>query len=207
VATAGDDRTVRLWDAETGRLHTVLRGHQDEVWYAAFSPDSTRVVSVSVDQTVRLWDARTGQPLHRLLGHVGEVTFASFSSDGSRLVSAGRDQKIWLWDSNTGRPLTQLLGHSDWVEWASFSPDGTRLLTGSFDRTARLWDGHTGLPLEPPAEEGLLLPLYDDDGIPRSSASATKEALEKAHRLACQLLQYRLEFTEVRALCEDVSQH
>jgi WD40 repeat protein len=57
--TAGDDKTARLWDAETSALLTTLEGHTGPVVSRAFSPDGERVVTAS-RRKVRLWHAVTG---------------------------------------------------------------------------------------------------------------------------------------------------
>jgi WD40 repeat protein len=62
IATAGADRTVRVWNPHTGR-HVTLLGHTDEVYNATFTADGTRVVSSGADGTVRLWDRRGGEAL------------------------------------------------------------------------------------------------------------------------------------------------
>src|SRR5262249_11345999 len=59
LASAGNDGTVRLWDATTGREALTLGGHTDRVTSVAFSPDGQRLASASNDGTVRLWVVTT----------------------------------------------------------------------------------------------------------------------------------------------------
>jgi WD40 repeat protein len=58
-----DDKTVRLWDGQTGAEIAVLRGHSDWVNSVVFSPDGTKLASASDDRNVRLWDGQTGAKL------------------------------------------------------------------------------------------------------------------------------------------------
>jgi hypothetical protein len=90
VAAAGDDRTIRLWDARTGRPHGApLTGHTDNVRAVAFSPDGNLLASGGVDRTIRLWDVRTGQQLGQpLRGHTDWVNSVAFAST-RLLASAG----------------------------------------------------------------------------------------------------------------------
>jgi WD40 repeat protein len=80
VASASNDRTVRLWDSTTGAALQTLEGHSDLVWAVAFSPDGKLVASASGNETVRLWDPTTGAALQTL--KVGSVIDTlTFSSD------------------------------------------------------------------------------------------------------------------------------
>lgn len=84
VASASNDRTVRLWDPVTGATLQTLEGHSHWVRTVAFSPNSSLVASASDDWTVRLWDPVTGKQLEQMITGV-EVAQISFSKDGHNL--------------------------------------------------------------------------------------------------------------------------
>src|SRR5690242_2225328 len=73
LASAGLDKTIRLWDAATGKELRQLKGHEGTVACVAFSPDGKTLVSGSQDGTVRLWDAVTGKELRQFKGHAAYV--------------------------------------------------------------------------------------------------------------------------------------
>ena len=57
IASASEDRSVRLWSAATGELMKTLQGHTLRVYSVAFSPDGSTIISASEDKSVRLWTA------------------------------------------------------------------------------------------------------------------------------------------------------
>jgi len=148
IASGSVDRTVRLWDAATGKLLQTLEGHTWVVYSVAFSPDGRCLASGSWDKTVRLWDAKTGEFRQTLEGHTDEVKSVAFSPDGTRIATGGRDKTVRLWDAATGELLQTLEGHTNYVNSVAFSPDGRRLASGSSDETVRLWDAATGKLLQ-----------------------------------------------------------
>jgi WD40 repeat protein len=55
LATAGNDKTARLWDAATGRTRQTFTGSTSAVFGVAFSPDGTLLATAGGDKTARLW--------------------------------------------------------------------------------------------------------------------------------------------------------
>jgi WD40 repeat protein len=144
IASGSQDRTVKVWDAQTGHELLTIKGHTDWAPGVAFSPDGTRLASASFDRTVKVWDAQSGRQLLDLKGHTNRVTSVAFSPDGRRLASGSDDHTLKLWDAQTGRQTLDLKGHTSDVTSVAFSPDGTRLASGSADQTVKVWDAQTG---------------------------------------------------------------
>ncbi len=146
LATGSDDtddpRTLKVWDAATGRLLRGWKAHEATTAALAFQPGGRLLASAGLlpRENLRLWDADTGRLLATLDGHTDRVRTVAFSPDGRLLASAGSDRTIRLWDVATRRGLRTLDGHSDTVQQVDFSPDGRTLASVSADRTVRLWD-------------------------------------------------------------------
>ena len=68
IVSGSDDKTVRVWDAESGVELACLRGHDGEVASVSFDQTGRRLVSGSWDKTVRVWDAENGVELACLAG-------------------------------------------------------------------------------------------------------------------------------------------
>jgi WD40 repeat protein/mono/diheme cytochrome c family protein len=152
AATGGEDRTVRVWDADSGKEVAVLEGHTDEVLCVAFSGDGKFVLSGGRDRSVRLWDVATAREVRRFAGHTDAVRAVALDGRGLRALSAGADRTVRLWDVSRGGEVRSFTGHSAAVTCLALSPDGKRALSGGADRTLRLWD--LGGDKEPQRWEG-----------------------------------------------------
>jgi WD40 repeat protein len=143
LASAGRDRTIKIWDAATGQELNSLDSHTSWVTGVAFLPDGQRLVSASLDRTVRTWDLATGKELHAFKVRAS-ITHMALSPDGQRLALTDYDHMARVYDAATGNEQFPLQGHTGHVRGVAFSPDSRRLATAGKDQTIRLWDATTG---------------------------------------------------------------
>ena len=147
LASASDDKTIKLWNLHTGELIHTFFGHCATVDAVAISPDGRMLVSGSFDRKVIEWklDKKAmirefysdfGSPYSHRYGSVYSV---AFSCDGGAIASASGDKSIKLWNQRNGALVQKLSGHSDKVLSVSFRPQSMMLASGSADKTIKVW--------------------------------------------------------------------
>jgi WD40 repeat protein len=140
LAVGCDDQTIRLYDAVTGEVVDIYRGHTNWVQGTAFLSDGSRVVSASSDGTVRLWNELCADEGRALTGHELQVTSVAYSPDGRTIATASIDGVITLFDPTVGLLRRRLFGPTFGATVVAFGPYGRRLAAGSVDRTVYLWN-------------------------------------------------------------------
>jgi WD40 repeat protein len=140
LATATEDGTVSVWDAQSGRELLTLTGHTSSMNELIFSPDGEYLATASLDETVRVWDTTTGQALLTVPAPTGGWSGGNdvlFSPEGNHLITANRGG-IRVWDMTTGDALLDFSGLTP----LAISPDGRLLasITGELRSNVALWD-------------------------------------------------------------------
>jgi WD40 repeat protein/serine/threonine protein kinase len=147
LASASYDKTVKVWDAQTGQELFNLQGHTDGVGSVVFSPDGKRLASAGggpgTSPEVKVWDPQTGREL--LSFKEPAILSVAFSPDGKRLAGSIKGG-LKVWEAETGKELLFVKNDARGGAYPSFSvaysPDGKRLARGS-----KVWDAQTGQEL------------------------------------------------------------
>jgi WD40 repeat protein len=144
LASGSWDKTVKLWNVESGQLIQSLDGHTDSVGSVAFSLDGKTLASGGWDNTVKLWNIETGQLIKSFETQSFSINSVTFLPDGNTLASASMDGDIKFWNIETGQQVKSFKTDGNQVNSVAFSPDGNTLATGSDNQVLKLWDVKTG---------------------------------------------------------------
>ena len=163
IASADVGRSLRLWDAATGReagtnlLHSSL---------AQWSPDGTRI-ALANDQGIQVWGITSGALLLTYHPRQFVASTLAWSPDGTRLVAGGYEDdadalpSVQVFQVTTGETLAIYRRHISVVTTAIWSPDGKQIASASAKRftgteanptfqtdpTVHIWDAATAQPL------------------------------------------------------------
>ncbi|MFM8378869.1 MAG: WD40 repeat domain-containing protein, partial [Planctomycetia bacterium] len=145
LATAGYDRSIKLWNAADGALLRSIDVHNGAVYDLAWHPSGKIIGSASADETIKLWRAGDGVRLDTLSQPQGEMTGVAFTPDGGRVIGVGRDKRIHLWKLVSldapaiNPPLHARFAHETPIVAVALAADGRRVITTAEDRSLKAW--------------------------------------------------------------------
>ena len=143
MLSASWDKTLRLWDLNTGVTTRRFVGHTGDVTSVSFSADNRQIVSASRDKTIKLWNT-LGECKYTITedGHTEWVSCVRFSPNTANpvIVSSGWDRLVKVWNLSNCKLRTNHLGHGGYVNTVTVSPDGSLCASGGKDGVTMLWD-------------------------------------------------------------------
>ena len=144
IVSGSWDRTVAVWDLDSGSLIHQLSGHRDRVWSVVVSPDGRHIVSGSLDGTVAVWDLESGALIRQLDSRKAGVWAVAVTPDSRRIVSGSGNNILRVWDLESGALIRRIPGHGEEIWALAVSPDGRRIVAGSRDLSVAVWDLESG---------------------------------------------------------------
>lgn len=162
VAAGSLDKSVRIWDTNTGVLVERTegeQGHKDSVYSVAFAPNGQHLVSGSLDKTIRMWKLnstqgfgamqagphpKNGDCVRTFEGHKDFVLSVALTPDGQWVMSGSKDRGVQFWDPETGHAQLMLQGHKNSGKYCTrLASCGVEMLTRDDSYLGRaVADGH-----------------------------------------------------------------
>ncbi|MCB9643776.1 MAG: hypothetical protein H6728_11945 [Myxococcales bacterium] len=146
IASAHSNKSVRLWQTNSGAQLGVLTGHTNDVTSVVFLDDST-VISASKDMTIRYWNVIQNKLLSTISVHTGEINDLEITVDKKVLASTSKDKTIRLWNAVDGMPL-RTINVSDEPTRITFAPDGQTLAAVTKQKVLQIWRVSDGMLLQ-----------------------------------------------------------
>lgn len=141
IASAGDQGTVEVWNAASGRTRFSYRAQRDTPIGLAWSPNGARLALADTTQRLVVLDTATGRTVFAVMGR-GSQNSVAWSPDSQRVAAVNEQFEVQVWDAANGQVVATLPdGTADEVAW---SPDGRELASASQDGRVRVWEVASG---------------------------------------------------------------
>jgi serine/threonine protein kinase len=144
IASAGQDRTVQVWEIKTGHCQLTYGEHTDLVWHVAWSADGSLIASAGDDNRVQIWQAQSGRHVFSYQGNSDRLWAMSWSRDNTHIATANNDGSIQVWNAHNGQHTLTYREHTARVHALTWSPDSSLIASADYDGMVRIWHAGTG---------------------------------------------------------------
>jgi U3 small nucleolar RNA-associated protein 15 len=144
VISAGDDKTVKLWDITSKAPVQTFHGHQDYVRAIATVPDTNMILSGSLDGMIKLWDPRSDAEVASFKhgSATSGIVYSILPLRGGTMFLTGGGSGVKVWDMTAGNksPVKEMWNHQKEVTALCGNVDGSRVLAGGLDGHIKIYD-------------------------------------------------------------------
>ena len=140
VLTVSQDRTVRLWNSNTGQLRVETGVHDSPIRDIVFSSGGGAFAVHCSDNTIWTWQASSARPIGKLSHDEGPIGAFACTSDGKRVLLGCLNNYARLWEVSANQPCTPKLEHNLSVSSVTISRDDRVLVTSGAG--VKGWDIH-----------------------------------------------------------------
>ncbi|XP_065909895.1 U3 small nucleolar RNA-interacting protein 2-like [Dysidea avara] len=145
LVSGGEDKMVRVWEADTLTHVKNFKGHRNAVTGLTFQQGSYELFSCSSDRTVKIWNLDEMVYVETLFGHHDEVTAVDCLMRERPVSSGGNDRSVRLWKVIEETQLV-FQGHKSAIDCIKLINE-EHILSGSQDGSIAVWNVQKKKPL------------------------------------------------------------
>ncbi len=140
LVTDSIGHNVMLWDMETPKPSTTLKGNSARFSAIAISSDNKTLAAGDANNVIKLWDMDTQIEQRELNVHTSGIAALVFSPDGETLASGSHDGTIRFWDYMSGKEINIFTtGHTKWIKKVTFTNDDSILKSINYNGILNEW--------------------------------------------------------------------
>jgi len=177
AATCSDDKSLRIWQVESGRLLASF-DLPSAINCARFFRDGNRLLVGLANGHLAVYDVRDGKRLVEVGKHEDEVVGVEILPGETDVISVSRDRSLRRWNLATTSTVRTCANHSEMIRNVALAPSGTVAATASFDGSVRVWNLDTGDEIQVIRPEGGMVfgVAFAPDGKRLATGSADRTA-------------------------------
>jgi WD40 repeat protein len=168
LASASNDRSIRLWEFSSGKELHKFAGHMGRVCCVSSSSDGRLLASGAEDGTARVWEVKSGDQLAQFTLKSRQVRLVAFSPDDKNvLVGLHSPAELSLWNIDQEKPVRSYAAQGQFLHSAGVSRDGLLVGAGGCFGSITVWDAATGRSLfsqQITTEAGISSVVFARDG-------------------------------------------
>ena len=143
MATASDDKSIRLWNLSNGKRIKTLKKHQNRILCLNFSNNGKLLLSGDANGEIILWNAETGERLKSYKESNYDVKSVRFSADNNYFASGYTNGEIRFWKIGKRKSIALLKNSDSEINDIKFSPVKNYFASASSDGEITLWNTNT----------------------------------------------------------------
>lgn len=148
IATGSQDKTAKLWKADTLSLVGVMRGHKRGIWCVQFSPVDQCIATSSSDGYIKIWSLTDFSCVKTFEGHDSSVLQVQFLTRGMQLMTCGSDGLLKLWTIKSNECAKTLEEHTEKVWTLACTKREDMIVSGGGDAAIIVWKDSTLTDIE-----------------------------------------------------------